>query len=104
MDLYKLDDDDEKEYNRLKKDLFQLPFDLNNYYLPSLDYTNKIDLMRYTNNNISYGITFDFLKKPNINKITFHVCKSPALSSVIYEIFETFETYEEMKKAFYKYK
>ena len=102
---YKLDPSELKEFTRLKKDLFNnLPYDLNNYMIPSLDYTNKIHLMRYCNNNLSYGISFDFQKLPNVNKITFHICKSPILSSVIYEILETFDNYEDMKNSFYKYK
>lgn len=96
----------EEETRILKKDLLQnLPESIQHFVtFPSIDKSGKIDLMRYCNHNLSYGISFDLVELPNVNKITYHLCTSPLLSSVIIEVLASFESFEEMREAFYNEK
>jgi hypothetical protein len=66
------------------------------FYKPSLDNTNKIDLMRYANNVLSYGY--------NKKESKFYLCTSPILSSVIFDIITFSDSFNGIKKEFFKYK
>lgn len=94
----------QEEGRILKKDLVDnLPESIQHFItLPSIDKSGKIDLMRYCSHNLSYGISFELVELPNVNKITYHLCTSPLLSSVIIEVLASFESFEEMREAFYK--
>lgn len=66
------------------------------FYTPYKDNTNKIDLMRYTNNGLSYGY--------NKELKTFFLCKSPILEASIIEIIEEFKNFEDARNGLLKYK
>ncbi len=66
------------------------------FYKPYKDSTNKIDLMRYCNNNLSYGYNVEY----NI----FYLCESPTLESIIIRILSEHKTFEELKDMFYNYR
>jgi hypothetical protein len=66
------------------------------FYKPFKDHTNKIDYMRYCNNQLSYG----YNEKAN----TFYLCESPILEAVIMRIISEHKNFEELKDAFFEYK
>jgi hypothetical protein len=70
---------------------------LNNFYTPKKDNTNRVYLMKYCNNGLSYG-----LSEPNEAK--FFLCSSPTLSAEIKSIISEHKSYEEMRKAFFEYR
>lgn len=64
------------------------------FYKPFKDNTNKVDLMRYCNNDLSYGY--------NIEHNVFYLCDSPTLEATIIRIKSEHKTFEELKDAFYE--
>jgi len=66
------------------------------FYKPFKDNTTKIDLMRYCNNNLSYGY--------NIENDMFYLCESPTLESTIIKIISEHKTFEELKDMFFEYR
>lgn len=76
-----------------KRELKLLGFD--GFEVPINDSTNKIALMRYCNNGLSYGV--------NIvdDKLVYYLCQSPTLSLEIISIISQHSTFEEVRRAFY---
>lgn len=66
------------------------------FYKPYQDATNKIDLMRYTNNSLSYG----YNKASN----KFYLCESPILEASIICIISEHENFESVRTALIEYK
>lgn len=82
-----------KDLNTYKNDLKQTI--ANGYYLPYQDDTAKVDLMKYANSGLSYGIGIEG------ENLRFYLCESPQLAAVIKRIISVHDTPEEMQNAFY---
>lgn len=97
---YSLEDDFQtwencyKDITRLKKDLEEIGLKV--YYTPIQTADKRVLLMRYCNNNLSYGIGIEN------DKITYYLCTSPTLSAIIQNVISTHDTPEEMQDAFYQ--
>jgi len=66
------------------------------FYKPYKDATNKIDLMRYTNNCLSYGY--------NRSENKFYLCESPILDASIIRIISEHKNFESARTGLIEYK
>jgi hypothetical protein len=71
--------------------------ELSKFYTPSKDKTNKVYLMKYVNNGLSYG-----LNKPGEEKQEFYLCKSPILCAEVTGIISIHGSFEELRNAFFE--
>lgn len=83
-----------KDKIRLKKDLEQIG--LEQYCIPVKSADNRVLLMKYCNNRLSYGIGIE-------NEITvYYLCASPTLEAVVLNVISQHETSLDMQEAFYQ--
>lgn len=85
-----------KDAVRLQNDLIELG--LKDFILPLTDYTNRVGVMRYCNNNLSYGIS------TANEKFVYFLCESPILSSIVLSIISEHKTMDDLIEAFYNAK
>ncbi len=68
--------------------------DTTNWYKPVEDATGLIDLMKYTNNGLSYGVRTGLNWRCGSDK-RYYLCDSPVLSAEINHIISEHDTPEE---------
>lgn len=90
---FQLWENSKKDEFRLYKDFEEIG--LKGFVLPIIDNTNKVNIMRYCNNSLSYGISIED------DKIIYYLCESPILSNEIIQIISTHSDMEDLIMAFF---